>query len=71
MIVIRSKRVGVNWRIQLLEYRIRILDFKNQLTYEIVFTNENVDINVYTYLSTVKKIKEYIKNLNIVKREMR
>jgi len=71
MIVIKSKRIGVNWRIQLLNKEIRILDFKNQLVYSIDFTQKNVDINIYKYLTTVKKIKLYIKNTRIIKREMR
>jgi len=71
MIVIKSKRIGINWRIQMLENEIRILDFKNQVVYNGIFNDKNTDINVYRYLTTVKRIKEFIKKTNIVKREMR
>lgn len=71
MIIKKSKRIGINWRIQMLENEIRILDFKNQLVYLGVFNDKNTDINVYRYLTTVKRIKEFIEKTNIVKREMR
>jgi len=72
MIIIKSKRIGVNWRVQLLDNEIRILDFKRQLVFKISFKSKNADINVYRYLTSVKKIKLYIRNyINVQKIEMR